>query len=93
METKMGTKEELAALNTQVEALKKILENTNEITELLQKHPDLNFQYPWLFREKNISAKTIAKKITEIVLPQLTKQVALKIAERARLEKQIKDAK
>ena len=89
----MGTKEQLAAVNDEVEALKKILANTTEIAELLEKHPGLVFQYPALFISKNISAGTIAKKITKIVLPQLTKMAALKIAERHKLEKQIKESK
>jgi len=89
----MGTKENLSTVTDEVEALKKILENTTEIAELLEKHPGLVFQYPALFISKNIRAGTIAEKITKIVLPQLTKIAALKIAERLRLERQIKESK
>ncbi len=89
----MGTKEELTIVSDQVETLKKILENTIENIELLKKHPDLLFTYPGLLfgREKTISSKAVAEKIDAHIVPQLTKVVALKIAERAKLEKQIKE--
>ena len=89
----MGTKENLSTVTDEVEALKKILENTTEIAELLEKHPGLVFQYPVLFISKNIRAGIIAEKITKIALPELTKMLALKIAERHKLEKQIKESK
>lgn len=85
----MEKKMDLAAVSNQVEALKKILENANEITKLLEKNPDIMFSYTIFFRDKSISAKTIAEKMAEKVLPEITKIVALKIAERAKLEKQI----
>lgn len=88
-------KRELAIVEAQEVDLKKLLDNTIMNVEILKKYPDMPFTYPGILfgREKTIAAKTVAAKINEMVIPQLAKMVAIKIAERSRLEKLIKESK
>lgn len=83
-------KKELAILEAQEWAVKRAMENAIEVADLFGKQPDMIFTYTWFFGERKISATDIAEKINKF-LPQIKKEVALKIAARYKLEKQIKE--